>query len=191
MGRPRILRPQLRRDSLGGEHHMFSSRAEALTSRRWPVSLAVLVLATSGSHCGDAVAPEELLGDYPLAAVNDMPLPATIGEADGCELSVMDGLVQFRRSSPTSGSHDWSTVGLTQVRDCRATGGDSTVLPVLYLGTFVLHGRSLTFVTELSDVDTLRFAGSSAAGVIDLRFTDSLRADVLVSPLSLRFGPRQ
>ncbi|HSL69586.1 MAG TPA: hypothetical protein VK864_05050 [Longimicrobiales bacterium] len=118
-----------------------------------------------------------------------MALPAAIGEADGCELAVMDGLVQFRRSSPTSGSHDWSTVGFIQVRDCRATGGDSTALPVLYLGSFVQHGRSLTFVTEISDVDTLRFVGSTVGGFIDLLFADPLRAES--SPLSLRFGPRQ
>ena len=154
-------------------------------------SLAVLVLAAAGARCGDAVAPEELLGDYPLAAVNDMPFPATIGEAEGCELSVVDGALQFRRSSPPSGSHDWSTVGFVQVRDCRAIGGDSTALPVLYLGTFVLRGPSLTFVTEPSDVDTLRFAGSSAAGFIDLSLGDSLRGGVLVAPVSLRFGPRQ
>ncbi len=151
----------------------------------------VLILAALASSCSEGIAPADLLGDYPLAAVNGALLPRVVGSVNSCSVTLVGGLLKFRRSFPFSGSDDWSAVGLTQVRDCRAVGGDSTLAPVLYLGIFSLNAGSATFVTELSDTDTLRWVGTEDGHYIDMTFVDSIRSDVVSTPLSLRFGPRQ
>jgi hypothetical protein len=99
--------------------------------------------------------------------------------------------LEFRRSFPRSGSDDWSAVALTEVRDCRASGGDSTLVGALYLGVFQVNGDALTFVTELSATDTLRWGGRVDGHSIGLSVVDSIRSDVFPAPIAVRFGPQQ
>jgi len=147
-----------------------------------------IVLAGS---CGDPIAPSALRGDYPLATVDGASPPRVVGSANGCIFTVTGGTLNFRRSFPISGSDDWSAVGLTQVRDCRASGGDSSAAPVLYLGIFRVSGDALVFVTALSDTDTLRWVGSVDGQFLALTVVDSIRPDVVSAPIAVRFGPRQ
>lgn len=146
-------------------------------------------IALAGS-CSDAIAPRTLRGDYPLATVDGASPPRVVGSANGCTFMVVGGTLNFRRSFPVSGSDDWSAVGLTQVRDCRASGGDSTVVPVLYLGVFQVNGDALTFVTELSATDTLRWVGGVDGHFIALTVMDSIRSDVVSARIAVRFGPQ-
>jgi hypothetical protein len=151
---------------------------------------ALISVALTGS-CSDALAPGALLGDYPLVTVDGALPPRLVGSASGCAFTVVGGMLKFRRSFPLSGSDDWSAVGFTQVRDCRAMGGDSAFAPVLYLGVFQVNGDAVTFETRLSDTDTLRWVGRVDGRFIAVTVMDSIRSDVVAAPIALRFGPRQ
>ena len=154
-------------------------------------SVAVPLFVALASSCTDVIAPSALVGDYSLATVNGAPPSRVVGSANGCTFTVTGGTLNFRRSVPLSGSDDWSAVGLTQIRDCRASGGDSTAAPVLYLGVFQVHSDALTFVTRLSDTDTLRWGGRVDGHFIALTVVDSIRPDVIAAPIAVRFGPQQ
>ncbi|MDH3498448.1 MAG: hypothetical protein OER21_16970 [Gemmatimonadota bacterium] len=151
----------------------------------------VALLAALAAACAEPTAPAALVGDYPLAAVGGDAPPQPVGSIAGCSVTVVDGTLNFRQSWPPSGSGDWSGLGWTQVRDCRDVGGDSTQSPVLYLGTFLVDGDGLTFVTQLSQADTLRWQGRVDGRFIAVTVLDSIRPDVVPAPIALRFGPQQ
>jgi hypothetical protein len=183
--------PQLKRTPLGGERGLGSVDAEEDVTRFPRRRVTVFISVALAGSCSDALAPRALVGDYPLAAVEGAPPPRLVGSANGCTFTVTGGTLNFRRSFPISGSGDWSAVALTQVRDCRASGGDSAAAPVLYLGVFQVNGDALTFITALSDTDTLRWVGRVDGHFIAITVRDSIRPDVVSTPIAVRFGPQQ
>lgn len=70
---------------------------------------------------------------------------------------------------------DWSYLALARAEDCRAVDGGVTTDTLGYLGRYFVSDGTLTFQTQLSLEDTLRFSGPVLWGGVTLMVRDTLR----------------
>ena len=142
------------------------------------ISIAVALV---GLGCSDSLTPEELVGTYTLATIDNQGPPRLLSATIECDVLLVGGQLELLLSP------DWSALSLAREEDCTRGGGSVSTETLLYLGRYWLEEGELTFQTQLSDEDTLRFSGPVRWGgvAVTLVVRDTIRG--LGGPLSITF----
>jgi len=111
-----------------------------------------------------------MVGTYTLSTIDGKKPPATLGGTGGCTMSLVGGRLEL-----VPAGEGWSDLLLTREEDCRAVDGGVTTDSLRYLGVYWLDGATLTFQTQLSLEDTLRFSGPVWVGRVTLAVQDTIR----------------
>jgi hypothetical protein len=153
-------------------------------STRFPSTrrFAIAILVGISSSCADSVGPADLVGNYALARINNAAPPHLVSATINCDLLLTGGHLELRTG-------DWSGLVVDTEEDCTRSGGTITLDSLRYLGTFRIAGGSLTFETQRSLDDTLRFTGPMNFGIVSLSVSDEVGG--LPGPILMQFGPRE
>ena len=143
---------------------------------------AIAIFVGISSSCADSFGPADLVGNYPLARINAAAPPQLASATINCDLLLTGGRLELRTG-------DWSGLVVQTKEDCTRSGGTITLDSLRYLGTFRIAGGSLTFETQRSIDDTLRFTGPIKFGTVSLSVSDELQG--LPGPIMMQFGPRE
>lgn len=121
--------------------------------------------------CADALTPESLVGTYSVTTIDGKEPPAVEAETavGGCTTLLVGGWLELRPAP------DWSGLVLTREQDCRPVDGGVTTDSLRYLGRYWVDGATLTFQTQYSLEDTLRFSGPVWMGRVTLAVQDTVR----------------
>ena len=129
--------------------------------------------------CSDPLTPDEVAGTYTLATIDDRLPPRLLGATIECDVLLVGGELALRPAP------DWSELTFAREEDCSRAGGSISTDTLRYLGRFLLRDLTLTFETQLSLEDTLRFSGPVRWGGVILVVRDTIRG--LGGPMSIRF----
>jgi len=144
--------------------------------RRLTIWIASVVVALG---CSNPLTPAEVVGTYTLATIDDRLPPRLLGATIECDDLLAGGELELLLAP------DWSVLTLARAQDCSRGGGGISTDTLRYLGRFRLQESTLTFETELSLEDTLRFSGPARWGSVILVVRDTIRG--LGGPMSIRF----
>ena len=129
--------------------------------------------------CADPLTPEEVAGTYTLTTIDNRLPPRLLGATIECDVLLLGGEMELVTGP------DWSVLTFARAQDCSRSGGAVSTDTLRYLGHFRLRAATLTFQTQLSDEDTLRFSGPARWGRVTLVVRDTIRG--LGGPMSIRF----
>jgi len=134
--------------------------------RRRTLSIPIALVAFGCS----SLTPSQVVGTYTLATIDGGAPPVVDGGTGGCTLLLSGG-----RLTLIPNEQGWSDLVLIRQEDCRAVDGGVTTDSLRYLGIHWLEDERLTFQTQLSLEDTLRFSGPFWLGGVTLTVRDTAR----------------
>lgn len=141
--------------------------------------VGLLMLMALSSGCGETLSPGKLVGTYRLTAINQQSPPRMISATSECDRFLVGGHLDLL---PVP---DWSVLTLNREQDCARAGGGILADSVRSLGRYWVREGVLTFQTQHSLEDTLRFSGLVRRDRVNLEVNDVVLDPA--GPFMLRF----